>query len=504
MKACLALSLSLTFCLLSNNAAASVSLEEKLNQQWQNYQKARALLLDRAKDPNQPIEDRLISRSNWEAVIALQGDYALTPSDIDSLLVSQRARIRSARAAALKRSPIDLNEVRARQEVSAFCAQIPKGGMLHIHPGGTVDRSTAEELLTSRNPVLPIQEIVQDVTTKPGMMLYPNELSWLKSLGRDENFLSLTKGDQAVYESFLFLPRGKQPFERFQSVFDFVRAAENDHQDEKTILNNFARRAMKQGVIYVEFTTGFDEEMLEILSEVEAETGLTIRLNKAFSRTKTPAELDKDLQPFLATSQDPRVLGVDFIANESGNPALEKGQMLYGSVLQAVLTGKTRLHRTMHAGETGDTRDPRDAMILGAERLGHGVTLASDPVALEYAARIHEPIEINLSSNLRLTSVKTVAEHPFLDYLRLGLPVSLSTDDEGIFDTDIDQECELAVSQTDISYAELKEMAFNSIETSFASDDDKKALRDKLARSFMVFEKGFRAKATDHSELISR
>ncbi|MBL7669829.1 MAG: hypothetical protein JNM39_05035 [Bdellovibrionaceae bacterium] len=94
----------------------------------------------------------------------------------------------------------------------------------------------------------------------------------------------------------------------------------------------------------------------------------------------------------------------------------------------------------------------------------------------------------NTSSNLRLTNLAAISEHPFLNYLRLGLPVSLSTDDEGIFETDINHECELAISQTDITYAEFKQMAFNSIQTSFASAADKKTLLDKLILKFEDFE----------------
>ncbi len=133
-------------------------------------------------------------------------------------------------------------------------------------------------------------------------------------------------------------------------------------------------------------------------------------------------------------------------------------------------------------------RNSRDAIIMGVDRLGHGVLLAEDIVTLEYAAKMQQPVEVNLSSNLRLTKISQVSEHPFLKYLRLGLAVSLSTDDEGIFETDINHECELAVNQTDISYTEVKQLAFNSIQTSFANEKDKSALKIQLIESFSKFE----------------
>lgn len=93
-----------------------------------------------------------------------------------------------------------------------------------------------------------------------------------------------------------------------------------------------------------------------------------------------------------------------------------------------------------------------------------------------------------------LSGIKSVSEHPFLYYLRLGIPVSLSTDDEGIFESDFNQECTLAVRQTDMNYAELKQMVLNSIETSFASKQDKKVLRKHLQEDLAAFEQNWALK----------
>jgi adenosine deaminase len=143
----------------------------------------------------------------------------------------------------------------------------------------------------------------------------------------------------------------------------------------------------------------------------------------------------------------------------------------------------------MHAGELGDGRNPRDGLIMGAERLGHAVALAQDPVTLEYAARHRVPLEINLVSNLRLQVVPSLESHPFLTFLRLGLPVSLSTDDEGIFATDIVNECRVAIESSDVTYAELKQMAYNSVTTAFLPEPDRAALVTRLEAQFAAFER---------------
>jgi adenosine deaminase len=148
----------------------------------------------------------------------------------------------------------------------------------------------------------------------------------------------------------------------------------------------------------------------------------------------------------------------------------------------------------MHAGELGDPRNPRDALLLGAERIGHGVKLHDDPVALEYARKLGLGVEINLVSNIRLRAARAIEEHPFLDYLRLGLGVSLSTDDEGMEDTSMNHECEEAVTHTNVTEAELKKMTENSIETSFADQATRAGLLVQLRASWARFESRWKSR----------
>jgi hypothetical protein len=485
--------LALLLCLAAA-AQAAPSLQDKLNAQWDLYGKARAELLRRVQLTGVPLKDRAISRADWEKLLALPADLAFTPQDLADLKASQALRIRKARELAKLDSVIDLDKVRAEKKIAEFCAGVPKGGMLHVHPYGALDRPTAEKLLRELDPVLDLGPVFQDIARSSGnVTLYPDELAWLRKLPAGARFLSLPPADQERFTDFLFLPPGKQPFPRFNGVFEFIDFAVYDssrqvsHMDE--VLDSFARKAVREGVSYVEFTSGTSPKMLARVAETERKTGLVIRMNSSFARSESLEELENDLAKLSSAPPSGYVVGIDFLDNEEKFPALETGQLLYGEVLQRDLAGKLALRRTMHAGEIGDARNPRDAMIMGAERLGHGVNLARDPVALEYAASVREPVEINLSSNLRLTGVRSIAEHPFLDYLRLGLPVSLSTDDEGIFEMDIDRDCELAVGGTDLTYAEFKRMAFNSIETSFAAEADKKALLAGLTARFAEFEK---------------
>lgn len=106
---------------------------------------------------------------------------------------------------------------------------------------------------------------------------------------------------------------------------------------------------------------------------------------------------------------------------------------------------------------------------------------------LELLRREGVALELNLTSN-EVLQVVPVARNPFLQFLRLGIPVSLSTDDEGMFLTDPNSECELAILQTDIEYVELKQMMLNSIQTSFADPVLRSSLENQLQKELKVFE----------------
>ena len=474
--------------LLTNCASVPPGLNEKLEKQWQHYALARTNLL-RSVETEKSGDFKALSRDDWEKSIALEGREAFNESDLKSLQLRQNLQIELAHKQNVKNSIIDFEEIRKQKLTSQFCAKIPKGGMLHIHPSGTINAKTLRRMLRKQNPLISITKLINEITAaNSGAQLSNEEITLLKKLPSEKRFKQLSKKERAIFERFFFLPKGKQSFLRFNAVFHFISLIATDLPSFEEFLGDFAKRAYQEQVSYVELTGKYNPDIPPILSRIEKATGLVIRVNRSFNRSETLSEISNKWQKASSFPANHFLVGIDFLDNEEANPAFEKGQQLYGITLLHSIDGRSKLRRTMHAGEIGDLKNPRDAMIMGAERLGHGVLLSEDPVALEFAAKTHQPIEVNLSSNLRLTKVSKMSEHPFLNFIRLGLAVSLSTDDEGIFETDINQECELAIQQSDINYFELKTMIFNSIETSFASTNDKLKIRDNLKLAFDVFE----------------
>lgn len=180
---------------------------------------------------------------------------------------------------------------------------------------------------------------------------------------------------------------------------------------------------------------------------------------------------------FELASTDPDVVGINFVQPEDAYLAMSEyhRQMLMLDYLHSVYP---KVHITLHAGELTPGLVPpeglrfhiREAVELGhAERIGHGVDIMyeDNPRALlkEMAAQ-HIMVEINLTSNDVILGVD-VHHHPLPIYRAAGVPVALSTDDEGVSRITLTHEYTRAALDFNLTYLDLKNMARASLEHSF-------------------------------------
>jgi hypothetical protein len=75
-------------------------------------------------------------------------------------------------------------------------------------------------------------------------------------------------------------------------------------------------------------------------------------------------------------------------------------------------------------------------------------------------------VELNLTSNDQILGV-TRDQHPLPVYLKYGVPVAISTDDEGVARSDMTHEYLRAVQDYRLTYTQLKRMTRQSLEYSF-------------------------------------
>jgi adenosine deaminase len=204
------------------------------------------------------------------------------------------------------------------------------------------------------------------------------------------------------------------------------------------------------------------------------------------------------LAGFMLASSDPLVVGINFVQPEDGLNSM-RDYHLHMQMVDFMRKQYPKVHITLHAGELALGLVPpedlrfhiREAVEIGhAERIGHGVDVMYETGAAELLRemqRKHIAVEINLSSNAEILGV-TGKDHPFPVYRKYGVPVVLSTDDEGVGRTHLTEEYLRAVQTYNLSYADIKQIARNSIKFSFLEESDKARVQADLEKRFRAFE----------------
>jgi adenosine deaminase/aminodeoxyfutalosine deaminase len=120
------------------------------------------------------------------------------------------------------------------------------------------------------------------------------------------------------------------------------------------------------------------------------------------------------------------------------------------------------LRLTAHAGETAGPDSVRDALNIGAERIGHGIRAAEDPDLLRRLREERIPLEVCITSNVKTGAVSSLEDHPVRRLVDAGVIVTLNSDDPGMFGSDLATEFRLAEQIFGLSTAQLAQIRQNA------------------------------------------
>lgn len=131
---------------------------------------------------------------------------------------------------------------------------------------------------------------------------------------------------------------------------------------------------------------------------------------------------------------------------------------------------------TIHSGECGSVENVREAIELGAQRLGHGIALQKSCQLRQLCREKEIGIEMCPTSNLQTGAVDSLENYPLKQFLEEGLLVSIHTDNRTVSGTTLLIEEAFLKDQLGLSEQDIEKCTENAIKTAFASAEIKEQL----------------------------
>lgn len=401
------------------------------------------------------------------------------------------------------------------QELYALLYAMPKGGDIHHHfslahrPQDLWHAATAPEILRGNAFYTRFRDGGCAESTQPLLRFLNLQRSSYAKLNACEKsdfvpLTSLTPAQKAEWLSSLILDRpGEGRDEFFERIVPRVKDLVRDPNVTTYLLGENLKRYGRENILYIEANSGEPrfvrqdgspyptEEAAGFLRQRLAQPDLTpdaatLRLQLTAIRFAPDAEAQvARAYEFVAAHRDLWV-GVNIAGredNDKGHPA---------RLLNAFREARRKhagIPLSLHGGEKDSTGDDvRQTLLLGADRIGHGLNLISDPDTLLLMRNSRYLVEINLISNRVLEYFPDLDWHPFPEYLRLGVPVCLNTDDPGVWDSNLTDEYFTAIRHFNVTWDEIVAMGRNSLLYSFAEAPLKEKLLAEYARRVADFE----------------
>ncbi|MFD4725551.1 hypothetical protein ACFWNW_10790 [Streptomyces seoulensis] len=193
-----------------------------------------------------------------------------------------------------------------------------------------------------------------------------------------------------------------------------VHAEQREQGVDHVELRLSPRRFLRDGMTWREFT-GTVQDCLAPLCDPVVRAVLLVNRDSPAPFVAMVTERLAELPPVFT--------GVDLAGDEIPHPDVRPAVPLFRAAAEA------GLGRTVHAGEFGPEEHIWRALdLLGAQRIGHGVSAATSSALLRRMARDGILLEVSLTSNTALGAVPGPATHPLPAFLEAGVPVSFNSD----------------------------------------------------------------------------
>lgn len=300
---------------------------------------------------------------------------------------------------------------------------------------------------------------------------------------------------RAVFAGFLAATRTAllgltldECFARFKAIHAAIGSAAALRRVTAEVIADFAA----DGVRYLELRStpralsdidvrGYVCVLLDSIAEHERSGGsMVVRLLLSIDRSAPASRAHETVELALALRSeraDARrlIVGIDL----SGNPSRGHFASFVPALLRARAAG---LPTSVHCAEVEDDGEMSEVLAFRPDRLGHALLLSEEHVAALHANPI--PIELCPTSNLTTLRCSHMRDHPtagrwLLDDVRAErYPVSINTDDTGVFGTCASAELARVAIDLRLNSTQVSHLATRALEDAF------EAKRSEASQSF--------------------
>ena len=202
-------------------------------------------------------------------------------------------------------------------------------------------------------------------------------------------------------------------------------------------------------------------------------TGTVVRLICTALRSHEPMA-NAELARVAVQFRDQGLTGWDLAGPEEAYP----DPLAHEAAFTIAREGGLRV--TVHAGEWGGAAQVRRSLAVDPERIAHGSRTIDD---FELCAELESrgvSLDLCPTSNWQAGTVPSVAEHPLARLHRLGVPVTLNTDDTTVSDITLSEEYVNAVEKIGLTLPELWAIDRHALDVAFADEADIAPLREEF------------------------
>lgn len=301
--------------------------------------------------------------------------------------------------------------------------------------------------------------------------------------------LAERNGVKLKYNSIDELKRAYS-YENLQDFLDIFYAGAAVLQHERDFYDltlAYLRKAKEQNIVHTEIF--FDPQthtsrgiafetvingIYRALEDGERETGITSKLIMCFLRHLDESSAFETLE--MARPYKDKIIAVGLDSSEKGHPPSKFRRVFEKAIEKGFLT-------VAHAGEEGPAEYVRESVeLLKVSRIDHGYAAIDDSKMLSMLKEKQIPLTMCPLSNQKLKVYPDLTLHPLKKMLDAGLMVTVNSDDPAYFGGYVNENFMAIAEALKLTDNDIKQLAANSIEASFMTEEKKGYWKQNISR----------------------